>query len=315
MAAAGEILAAASMLLCEGAPGVTTASSTRPPSGSSARRAPSRLQGLPRLPGLDLRLAQLDGRARHPRRYELGRGDILSIDIGVDLDGWVADARDHGPDRDRSPRSPARCSRPRGALFDAVEQCRPGNRLGDVSHAVQTRVEADGFSVIRSLVGHGIGRDMHEDPQIPNFGQPGTGPSWRRAWCWRSSRWSTPAATHDPHGRRQLGRLLPGRLAGRPLRAHGRGHRGRPADPHPVARGGTGRPPAWPCRHRGARLAQALRFVPGLLLSRSAWAVSWAPARRSSVDRKGSTEREGPSVRSSPCARSARSSAATARSS
>ena len=52
----------------------------------------------------------------------------------------------------------------------------PGNRLGDVSHAVQTRVEADGFSVIRSLVGHGIGRAMHEDPQIPNFGEPGTGP-------------------------------------------------------------------------------------------------------------------------------------------
>jgi methionyl aminopeptidase len=64
----------------------------------------------------------------------------------------------------------------KGALFDAVEQCRAGNRLGDISHAVQSRVEADGFSVIRSLVGHGIGRDMHEDPQIPNFGDPGTGP-------------------------------------------------------------------------------------------------------------------------------------------
>ncbi len=64
----------------------------------------------------------------------------------------------------------------KAALFAAVEQCLPGNRLGDVSHAVQTRVESDGFGVIRSLVGHGIGRDMHEDPQIPNFGQPGTGP-------------------------------------------------------------------------------------------------------------------------------------------
>jgi methionyl aminopeptidase len=64
----------------------------------------------------------------------------------------------------------------KAALFDAVEQCRPGNRLGDVSHAVQQRVEGDGFSVVRSLVGHGIGRDMHEDPQIPNFGDPGTGP-------------------------------------------------------------------------------------------------------------------------------------------
>src|SRR5437763_686798 len=64
----------------------------------------------------------------------------------------------------------------KAALFDAVEQCRPGNRLGDVSHAVQKRIEGDGFAVVRSLVGHGIGRDMHEDPQIPNFGEPGTGP-------------------------------------------------------------------------------------------------------------------------------------------
>jgi methionyl aminopeptidase len=64
----------------------------------------------------------------------------------------------------------------RSALFDAVELCRPGNNLGDVSAAVQRRVEGAGFSIIRSLVGHGIGRSMHEDPQIPNYGTPGTGP-------------------------------------------------------------------------------------------------------------------------------------------
>jgi methionyl aminopeptidase len=64
----------------------------------------------------------------------------------------------------------------RQALFDAVEQCRPGNRLGDVSNAVQTRVEGAGFSVIRELIGHGVGREMHEEPQVPNFGKPGTGP-------------------------------------------------------------------------------------------------------------------------------------------
>ncbi len=64
----------------------------------------------------------------------------------------------------------------RASLFDAVEQCRPGNRLGDVSHAIQRRVEGEGLSIVRSLVGHGIGRDMHEDPQIPNFGEPGRGP-------------------------------------------------------------------------------------------------------------------------------------------
>ena len=57
-----------------------------------------------------------------------------------------------------------------------MEQCRTGNRLGDVSHAIQQHVEGEGFSIVRSLVGHGIGRDMHEDPQIPNFGDPGRGP-------------------------------------------------------------------------------------------------------------------------------------------
>jgi len=61
-------------------------------------------------------------------------------------------------------------------LLDAVEQCRAGNRLGDVSSAVQERVESEGMSIVRSLVGHGIGRSMHEDPQVPNYGEPGRGP-------------------------------------------------------------------------------------------------------------------------------------------
>ena len=111
-----------------------------------------------------------------PGSYELKRGDILSIDIGVVLDGWVADAAITHPIGNVTPIAGRLLATTRGALFDAVEQCRAGNRLGDVSHAVQTRVEGDGFAVIRSLVGHGIGRDMHEDPQIPNFGDPGTGP-------------------------------------------------------------------------------------------------------------------------------------------
>ena len=62
-----------------------------------------------------------------------------------------------------------------GALFAAVEQCRVGNRLGDVSHAVQQHVESQGLSIVKSLVGHGIGRDMHEEPQVPNYGDPGKG--------------------------------------------------------------------------------------------------------------------------------------------
>ena len=111
-----------------------------------------------------------------PGPYKLARGDILSIDVGVVHDGWVADAARTFPVGSTSPIATRLLRATEGALFAAVEQCRPGNRLGDLGHAVQQRVEADGFSVVRSLVGHGIGRDMHEDPQIPNFGEPGKGP-------------------------------------------------------------------------------------------------------------------------------------------
>ncbi|HEX2232354.1 MAG TPA: type I methionyl aminopeptidase [Thermoleophilaceae bacterium] len=111
-----------------------------------------------------------------PGSYTLSRGDILSVDIGVILDGWVADAAITHPIGHVSAAANRLLASTKAALFDAVEQCRPGKRLGDISHAVQRRVEQDGFSVIRSLVGHGVGREMHEDPQIPNFGEPGTGP-------------------------------------------------------------------------------------------------------------------------------------------
>ncbi len=111
-----------------------------------------------------------------PGRFALSRGDILSVDVGVVLDGWVADAARTFPVGPVSPIATRLLRSTEAALFAAAEQCRPGNRLGDVSHAVQQHVEADGFSVVRSLVGHGIGRDMHEDPQIPNFGDPGRGP-------------------------------------------------------------------------------------------------------------------------------------------
>ena len=110
-----------------------------------------------------------------PGRYRLERGDVLSVDVGVDLDGWVSDAAVTLPIGKVTPVAQRLLASTRASLYDAVEQCRAGNRLGDVSHAVQSRVEGDGFAVIRSLVGHGVGRSMHEDPQIPNFGDPGTG--------------------------------------------------------------------------------------------------------------------------------------------
>jgi methionyl aminopeptidase len=111
-----------------------------------------------------------------PGTYKLTRGDILSLDIGVVYEEWVADAAVTLPIGSVTPIAGRLLKVTREALFHAVDACRAGNRLGDVSFAVQNHVEAHGFSVIRSLVGHGIGRDMHEDPQIPNFGQPGTGP-------------------------------------------------------------------------------------------------------------------------------------------
>jgi methionyl aminopeptidase len=110
-----------------------------------------------------------------PGRFKLRRGDILSVDIGVVKDGWVADGACTFPVGEVSPVAAKLLEVTEASLFRAVEQCRVGNRLGDVSNAVQTYVEGHGFSVVRSLVGHGIGRSMHEEPQIPNYGPPGKG--------------------------------------------------------------------------------------------------------------------------------------------
>jgi methionyl aminopeptidase len=110
-----------------------------------------------------------------PGSYKLGRGDILSVDIGVVHDGWVADAARTFAIGPITPIARKLLTVTEEALFLAVEQARPGNHLGDISHAVQQHVEAAGFSIVRTLVGHGIGREMHEDPQIPNYGDPGTG--------------------------------------------------------------------------------------------------------------------------------------------
>jgi methionyl aminopeptidase len=111
-----------------------------------------------------------------PGPHELKRGDVLSIDVGVVRDGWVADAAITVPVGAVSAEARKLLETTREALVEGTEQVRPDNHLGDVSAAIQRRVELDGFSIIRSLVGHGIGRDMHEEPQIPNYGEPGRGP-------------------------------------------------------------------------------------------------------------------------------------------
>jgi len=111
-----------------------------------------------------------------PSNYKLKDGDIFSIDVGVTLEGFVGDTATTVPvgnvteDRLRLIRVTQEC------LERAIEQCRPGKHLGDIGWAVQEHAEANGYSVVRDYVGHGIGRRMHEDPQIPNYGRPGLGP-------------------------------------------------------------------------------------------------------------------------------------------
>ena len=110
-----------------------------------------------------------------PGPYTLQRGDILSVDVGVIYEGWVADAARTFAVGPITPVAHKLLKTTEESLFAAVPECRVGNRLGDVSHAVQAHVEAAGLSVVRSLVGHGVGREMHEEPQVPNYGEPGTG--------------------------------------------------------------------------------------------------------------------------------------------
>jgi methionyl aminopeptidase len=111
-----------------------------------------------------------------PGEYRLQEGDILSADVGVTLEGFVADSAHTFAIGEISEETEALLDACRGALEAGIDQCRGGNRLSDVSNAIQTVAEEAGFSVVRELSGHGVGRAMHEDPQIPNFGQPGRGP-------------------------------------------------------------------------------------------------------------------------------------------
>lgn len=111
-----------------------------------------------------------------PGPYELKRGDLISIDVGVVYDGWVSDAAITIPIGPVSEPAMGLLETTEASLFAGIAEAKAGNHLGDISHAIERRIEADGLAVIRSLVGHGIGRRMHEEPQIPNHGEPGSGP-------------------------------------------------------------------------------------------------------------------------------------------
>ncbi|MGB2953610.1 MAG: type I methionyl aminopeptidase [Gaiellaceae bacterium] len=111
-----------------------------------------------------------------PGPYALEEGDLLSIDVGVTLGGYVADSAYTFAIGEISEEAERLLDACQAALAAGIEQCRAGNRLSDISHAIQQVTESNGFSVVRTLVGHGVGRSMHEEPQIPNFGEAGRGP-------------------------------------------------------------------------------------------------------------------------------------------
>jgi len=111
-----------------------------------------------------------------PGKTKLVDGDTLSVDVGVTLDGFVADSAWTFPVGSISAEAQRLLDTCRAALEAGIEQARVGNTVGDISQAVQTVTESAGFSVIRSLVGHGVGRSMHEDPQVPNFVSAHRGP-------------------------------------------------------------------------------------------------------------------------------------------
>jgi methionyl aminopeptidase len=111
-----------------------------------------------------------------PGPYALEEGDIVDIDIGVTLDGFVADSAYTFPVGDISDEAERLLEICQAALAAGIAQARVGNRVGDISAAVQQVSEDAGFGIVRSLVGHGVGRSYHEEPQIPNFGRPGRGP-------------------------------------------------------------------------------------------------------------------------------------------
>ena len=111
-----------------------------------------------------------------PGSRELRDGDVIGIDVGVEKDGYFGDAAYTFPVGGVSREAKRLLHVTFGALLEGVSQARAGKRVGDISHAIQTHAEQHGFSVVRSLVGHGIGRQMHEEPQVPNYGPPDRGP-------------------------------------------------------------------------------------------------------------------------------------------
>jgi methionyl aminopeptidase len=113
----------------------------------------------------------------------LHEGDIISVDVGCTHKGYVTDAARTYAVGTISAEAQKIMDAAKDSFFEGLKFCKLGYRLSDISHAIQTKAEGEGFSVIRDLVGHGVGRNMHEEPQIPNYGQPGRGQDLPKVWC------------------------------------------------------------------------------------------------------------------------------------
>jgi methionyl aminopeptidase len=178
MAAAGTILAATLDLMQSSVrPGISTAELDRIAERFiRSQGAEPTFKGYRGFPGSIC--ASPDAMIVHgiPGSERLKRGGIISIDVGVTLDGWVADAARTFPVEEIDDQARNLLEATEESLHVGVAQCRAGNRMGDLSHAIQEVAEEAGLSVVRSLVGHGVGRSMHEDPQVPNYGKAGKGP-------------------------------------------------------------------------------------------------------------------------------------------
>lgn len=111
----------------------------------------------------------------YPRKEPLKDGDIVTIDMVVNLDGWLADSAWSYAVGNVSDEANKLLEITKESLYKGIEQATVGNRLGDIGHAIQSFVESHGYSVVRDFVGHGIGKKMHEDPQVPHYGVPGRG--------------------------------------------------------------------------------------------------------------------------------------------
>ena len=111
-----------------------------------------------------------------PSKRRLEEGDIISIDIGATLEGYVGDSAKTYPVGQIDDEAKRLIEVTRKSFYDGIEKAVSGNRLSDISNAIQTTVESNGFSVVVDYVGHGVGTKMHEDPPIPNYGKPGRGP-------------------------------------------------------------------------------------------------------------------------------------------